>query len=191
VTHLLHVGCHLVTTCLPRHWINGHGRDGQMNIGRRGRYGQIRAGGHKHVGRQLKGLQCTQREHVGCKYVGRKHVGRQLKRCNVPGVNMLGANLNGSNVLGANMLGANMYRAPTCTGRQHVGRQHVPGANLRAPTYPFFSQKTPQNCHFLLKKPKWIFLIFSFALSTVGSCPRLLGEHVQKLLQNLTSRIVR
>jgi hypothetical protein len=26
-----------------------------------------------------------------------------------------------------------------------------------------------------------------FALSTVGSCPRLLGEHVQKVLQKLTT----
>jgi hypothetical protein len=92
--------------------------------------------------------------------------------------------------------GANMYRAPTCTERQHVGRQHVPGANfsganmLGANLTPF-SQKTPQNCHFLLKRPKWIFKISFFALSTIGSCPTLLGEHVQKISQNLTARIVR
>jgi hypothetical protein len=43
-----------------------------------------------------------------------------------------------------------------------------------------FSPKTPQICHFELKKSKWIFLYF-FALSTVGSCPILLGKHVQKV----------
>jgi hypothetical protein len=67
-------------------------------------------------------------------YTGREHVGRQ-------------------HVPGANMSGANMYRAPTCrvptcTGREHVGHQ-LKGANLTP-----FSQKTPQNCHFLLKRPK-------------------------------------
>jgi hypothetical protein len=69
MNYLVHVGCHLVTTCLPRHWINGRGRDRRMNIGGRRRYGHIRADG---------------REHVGHEHVERKHV---------PGANMLGANM--------------------------------------------------------------------------------------------------
>jgi hypothetical protein len=47
-------------------------------------------------------------------------------------------------------------------------------------SWPFFSKNTP----------KWSFKNF-FVISNVGSCPRLLGEHVQKVLQKLTSRIVR
>jgi hypothetical protein len=31
--------------------------------------------------------------------------------------------------------------------------------------------------------------IYSFAFLTIRSCPRLLGEYVQKVLQKLTSRI--
>jgi hypothetical protein len=42
-----------------------------------------------------------------------------------------------------------------------------------------FSQKTPQNIFFFL------------ALLTVGSCLRILEEHVQKVLQKLTTWIVR
>jgi hypothetical protein len=29
-----------------------------------------------------------------------------------------------------------------------------------------------------------------YALSTIGSCPKLLGEHIQKVLHKLTARIV-
>jgi hypothetical protein len=93
-------------------------------------------------------------------------------------------------VPGANMSGANMYRAPTCraptcTGREHVGRQ-LKGANLT----PFFSKNTPK-LPFLAEEARMNFFKFFFALSTIGSCPRLLGEHVQKISQNLTARIVR
>jgi hypothetical protein len=52
---------------------------------------------------------------------------------------------------------------------------------------PFFS-KNIQNCHFELKKPKWKNKI-KFAFLTVRSCPRLLGEHVQNVLQKLTTWI--
>jgi hypothetical protein len=53
-----------------------------------------------------------------------------------------------------------------------------------------FSQKTPQICHFLAQETQMNFLNF-IAHSTIGSCSRLLGEHVQKVLQKLTARIVR
>ena len=43
----------------------------------------------------------------------------------------------------------------------------------------FFLQKTPQMCNFQPKKHKWIFFHL-FSLSTIGLCPRLLEEHVQK-----------
>jgi hypothetical protein len=76
-------------------------------------------------------------------------------------------------------------RAPTCTGRQYVGRQ-LKGANLT----PFFSKNTPK-LPFLAEEAQMNFLKFFFALSTVGSCPRLLGEHVQNISQNLTAQIVR
>jgi hypothetical protein len=32
---------------------------------------------------------------------------------------------------------------------------------------------------------------FIFRILTIGSCPRLLGEHVEKVLKKLTTRIVR
>jgi hypothetical protein len=76
-------------------------------------------------------------------------------------------------------------QAPTCTGRQYVGRQ-LKGANLT----PFFSKNTPK-LPFLAKEAQMNFFEFFFALSTIGSCPRLLGEHEQKNSQNLTARIVR
>jgi hypothetical protein len=79
-----------------------------------------------------------------------------------------------------------MFQARTCTGCEHVGRQPIPGANL----IPFFSKTTPK-LPFLAKQAQIYFYFYSFALSIVGSCPRLLGEHVQKNLQNLTARIVR
>ena len=43
-----------------------------------------------------------------------------------------------------------------------------------------FFKNTPKNCHFKPKKPKRrrSFL----ALLTIGSCPRLLREHVQNVL---------
>jgi hypothetical protein len=53
---------------------------------------------------------------------------------------------------------------------------------------PFFSKNTP-NLPFLAQEAQVNFFYF-FALSTVGSCPRLLGKHVQKALQKLTTRIV-
>jgi hypothetical protein len=54
---------------------------------------------------------------------------------------------------------------------------------------PFFSKNTP-NLPFLAKEAQTFFKNF-FALSTIGSCPRLLRKHVQKVLQKLTARIVR
>jgi hypothetical protein len=128
--YLVHVGYHLVTTCLPRHWINGRGRDRRMNIGRRGCSGHISAD--------------------RCEYVGREHVRRQ----HVPGANMYlvptctrRQHIPGANIYRAptytgrqHIPGANIYRAPTCTGRQHVGCQ-LKGANLT----PFFSKNTPKT----------------------------------------------
>jgi hypothetical protein len=76
-------------------------------------------------------------------------------------------------------------RAPTCTGRGQVGRQ-LKGANLT----PYFSKNTPK-LPFLAEKAQKNFFNFLFALSTVGSCPGLLGERVQKNSQNLTAQIVR
>jgi hypothetical protein len=60
------------------------------------------------------------------------------------------------------------------------------GANLT----PFFSKNTPK-LPFLAEEAQMNFFNFFFALSTAGTCPRLLGEHVQKNSQNLTTRIVR
>jgi hypothetical protein len=68
---------------------------------------------------------------------------------------MVGTNLRSSNVPGANMYMAQTCQAPTCTRRQHKG------TNLTS-----FSQKPPQNCHFWLNKPKWIFLFFLFFFCT-------------------------
>jgi hypothetical protein len=73
-----------------------------------------------------------------------------------------------------------------CTVRKHVGRQHVPGANLTL----FFS-KTTSKLPFPDEEAQMNLNFISFALSTIGSCPRLLGEHVQNILQKLTARIVR
>jgi hypothetical protein len=57
--------------------------------------------------------------------------------------------------------------------------------------WPFFFSKNSPKLPFLAQEAQIVpFLIF-FALSTVGSCPRLLGEHVQKVLQKLTAQIVR
>jgi hypothetical protein len=53
----------------------------------------------------------------------------------------------------------------------------------------FFSNNAP-NIPFLAQKEKMNFFHF-FALSTVGSCPRLLGKHVQNVSRKLTARIVR
>jgi hypothetical protein len=66
------------------------------------------------------------------------------------------------------------HRAPTCIGLQHVGRQ-LKGANLT----PFFSKTTPK-LPFLVEQAQMNLNFIFFALSTVGSCPRLLEEHVQK-----------
>jgi hypothetical protein len=82
-------------------------------------------------------------------------------------------------VLGTNMSGANMYQAPT-SGRQ------LQGANLTLS----FSKNTPK-LPFLVEEAQMNFFNTLFALSTKGSCPRLLGEHLQKNSQNLTARIVR
>jgi hypothetical protein len=86
-------------------------------------------------------------------------------------------------------------QAPTGTttgacGNEHR-RKHVPGANTSgANLTPFFSKNTPK-LPFLAKEAQMNFFNFFFALSIVGSCPRLLGEHVQKHSQNLTARIMR
>jgi hypothetical protein len=155
--YLVHVGCHLVTTCLLRHWINGRGCDQRMNIGEHGRYGHISAYRCQHVpGTNMcwaptcQAPICTRRQHV-------------------PGANMSGANLRGPFQRGSNVPGANMS-----------------SANLT----PFFSKNTPK-LPFLAAKAQMKFFNFFGALSTVGSCPRLLEEHVQKNSQNLTSQIVR
>jgi hypothetical protein len=55
---------------------------------------------------------------------------------------------------------------------------------------PFISKITPK-LPFLVEEAQMNFKIIFFVLSTVGSCPRLLGEHVQNILQNLIARIVR
>jgi hypothetical protein len=52
----------------------------------------------------------------------------------------------------------------------------------------FFSKNAP-NLPFLAQEAQMIFLYF-FALSIVGSCTRLLGEHVQKVSRHLIARIV-
>jgi hypothetical protein len=50
----------------------------------------------------------------------------------------------------------------------------------------FFSKNAP-NLPFLAQQARMKF----FSLSTVGSCTRLLGEHVQNVSRHLTSQIVR
>jgi hypothetical protein len=67
--YLVHVGCHLITTCPPRHWLNGHGHDRRMNIGGHGRYRHISTDEREHVGREHIG-----REHVRCEHVGHEHI---------------------------------------------------------------------------------------------------------------------
>jgi hypothetical protein len=64
--------------------------------------------------------------------------------------------------------------------REHVGRQ----------LNPFFLKNTPK-LPFLAEEAQMNFLNFFSPLSTVGSCPRLLKEHMQNNSQNLTARIVR
>jgi hypothetical protein len=123
------------------------------------------------------------------------------------GANMSGANMyrvstcqaptctGRQHVLGVNMSGTNMYRAPTCrapicTMRKHVGTNMYRARTCRVPTCtgrqlkganltPFFSKNTPK-LPFLAEEAQIIFFNIFFALSTVGSCPILLGEHVQK-----------
>jgi hypothetical protein len=85
-----------------------------------------------------------------------------------------------------NIGGRGCYVYIRANGRKHVGRQHEPGANLT----PFFSKNTPK-LSFLAEEVQMNFFNFFFTLSTIGSCPRLLGEHVQNILQNLTALIVR
>jgi hypothetical protein len=53
----------------------------------------------------------------------------------------------------------------------------------------FFSKNT-LDLPYQAQEAQMNFLKF-FALSTMRSCPRLLGEHVQKVLLKLTARIVR
>jgi hypothetical protein len=60
------------------------------------------------------------------------------------------------------------------------------GANL----IPLFSTNIPK-LPFLAEEAQMNFLNFFLALSIVGSWPRLLGEYVQNISQNLTTRIVR
>jgi hypothetical protein len=56
-----------------------------------------------------------------------------------------------------------------------------------------FSQKNAQKLSFLPFLPFQTKnkIIYFFALLTVRSCPRLLGEHVQKVSETFTARIVR
>jgi hypothetical protein len=53
----------------------------------------------------------------------------------------------------------------------------------------YFSKKAP-NLPFLAQEAQMNFIHF-FALLTKGSCPRLLGEHVQKVSRQLTAWIMR
>jgi hypothetical protein len=53
----------------------------------------------------------------------------------------------------------------------------------------FFSKNAP-NLPFLAQEEKMKFFSL-FAFSTIGSCTRLLGEHVKKVSRHLTTRIVR
>jgi hypothetical protein len=61
----------------------------------------------------------------------------------------------------------------------------VKGTNLTL----LFSKNTPK-LPFLTEEAQMNFFNFFFALSTIRSCPRLLGEHVQNISQKLTTRIV-
>jgi hypothetical protein len=54
---------------------------------------------------------------------------------------------------------------------------------------PFFLKKHPKTAIYSLRSPNGFFNFF--ALSIVGSYHRLLGVHVQKVLQKLAARIVR
>jgi hypothetical protein len=84
-----------------------------------------------------------------------------------------------------------MYRARTSTGREHVGRQPIPGANMSGANLTPFLSKTTPKLPFLVEQAQMNLNFIFFALSTIGFCPRLLGEHVQKISQNLTTRTVR
>jgi hypothetical protein len=53
-----------------------------------------------------------------------------------------------------------------------------------------FIYKNAPNLPFLAQKAQMNFFHF-FSLSTIWSCTRLPGEHVQKVSQHLTARIVR
>jgi hypothetical protein len=53
-----------------------------------------------------------------------------------------------------------------------------------------FSKNAP-NLPFLAQEAQMTLFFHFFALLTIGSCTRLLGEHVQKLSQHLTAQIVR
>jgi hypothetical protein len=53
-----------------------------------------------------------------------------------------------------------------------------------------FLQKRSKSAISSSRSPNEFFFHF-FALPTVGSCTRLLREHVQKVSQHLTARIVR
>jgi hypothetical protein len=134
MNYLVHIGCHLVTTCLLRHCINGCGRDRRMNIGGRERYGHIRADGREYVGRKhvldvtCRAQTCTKCERVGLQHVPVANMYR-APTCRAPtctGHEHVGC----QHVPSANMSGSNIYWAPTCTRRQHVGHQHVPGTNM-------------------------------------------------------------
>jgi hypothetical protein len=54
---------------------------------------------------------------------------------------------------------------------------------------PFFSQKS-SNLPFLAQEAKTKKRTF-FEILPEGSCPKLLGEHVQKVSKKLTTQIVR
>jgi hypothetical protein len=53
----------------------------------------------------------------------------------------------------------------------------------------FFSKIAP-NLPFLAQEAQMNFFSHFFALLAVGSCTRLLGEHMQKASRHLTARIV-
>jgi hypothetical protein len=78
-----------------------------------------------------------------------------------------------------NWHGKHVRRQPKglqCTGYEHVKHKHV-GRQLNS----FFSPKTPQIAIYGWRSPNEL-SFYLFALSTVGSCPRLLGELMQKNL---------
>jgi hypothetical protein len=58
-------------------------------------------------------------------------------------------------------------------------------------TKVIFFKKTGSNLPFLAQEAQMKKKMFVFAILIVRSCPRLLGEHVQKVSKTLTTQIAR